>query len=88
MWIVAEITNASPNAAPRCRPTGHTGKTGAADHLRERVRPGEFANRFDQVLVGVGVAGDHAAQRGNHLERKEIVETIEARHVDRGKFKA
>ena len=60
----------------------------AAVLLRERIGPREAANRFDQIAVGLGVAGDGAAERRNHVEGVEIVERVEAGHVDRGELQA
>ncbi len=52
------------------------------------VRPRKAADRFDQVAIGLGVLGDGAAERGDDVEGVEIVERVEARHVDGGKFQA
>ena len=59
-----------------------------AHHGGERLRLREAADRFDQIAIGLGIAGDRAAERGNDVERIEVVEPVEARHVDGRKFKA
>ena len=48
----------------------------------------KFPDRFDEVLIGFGVAGDGAAERRDHLEREEVIEPVEPRHVDGGEFQA
>ena len=63
-------------------------KTGGADHLGESAGLRKFADRLDEILVGFGVAGHGAAERRNYLERKQIVEPIEAGNVDGGEFQA
>ena len=63
-------------------------KAGSLDHLREGFRFGKFANRFDEILIGLAVAGHRLADTRDHLERIELVERVEAGHVDRGKFQA
>ena len=44
-----------------------------AHHLGEHVRPREAADRLHQVAIGLGVAGDGAAERRDHVERIEVV---------------
>ena len=41
---------------------------------------------FDQILVGLGVARDHAAERRDHLEREHVIKAIEPGHLDGGEF--
>ena len=48
----------------------------------------KFTDRFDQVLIGVAIAGHRFADTRDHVERIEIVQRVEPRHVDRGKFQA
>src|SRR5436305_3100448 len=48
----------------------------------------EAADRFDQVAVGIAIAGDHLAQCRNRGEGIGLVKTIEQRHIDVGKFQA
>jgi hypothetical protein len=45
-------------------------------------------NRFDQILVGLGIPGDGAAERRDHLEREQVVDPVQPGHVDGGKFQA
>src|SRR3981081_3278852 len=63
-------------------------KTGRSDHLGKQVRPRKLTDRFDEVLIGLGVAGHGAAERWNDFERKQIVNSIEPRHIDGGEFQA
>ena len=67
----------------------------AARHLEHEISFVEgnaealaFPDRFDEVLIGFGVAGHRLAKLRNHLERKHVVEPVEAGHVDGGKFQA
>ena len=43
---------------------------------------------FDQILIGLAVAGHRPADRRDHVERIELVERVQPRHVDRGEFQA
>ena len=47
---------------------------------------GNFLIELDEVLIGFRIAGYGTAERRNHLEREEVVERIEAGHVDGGEF--
>ena len=42
----------------------------------------------DQIAIGLGVAHDRAADRRHDVERIELVQRIEPRHVDVGEFEA
>src|SRR6266516_1891168 len=64
------------------------GETGRADHVRKRGGLGKFTNRFHKVAIGFRVAGHGAAERRNHLERKQIINPIQPGHVDGGEFQA
>ena len=48
----------------------------------------EAADRFDQIAIGLGVAGHRAAERRDDVERIEVVERVEAGNVDGGEFEA
>src|ERR1700688_4132053 len=58
------------------------------DHLGKGIGLWKFTDRFHKVLIGFGVAGHGAAERWNQLERKQLVNPIEAGHIDGGKFQA
>src|SRR5207245_11009669 len=64
----------------------HAGKAGRPHHLGKGIGSGEAAERFDGIAVGLGVVGDGAAERGNHVEGVEIVEPGAARHADGGEL--
>src|SRR5215218_6574135 len=51
----------------------HPRKAGVADHLGKLIGPGELPDRFDEVLIGFRITRHGAAERRDHLERKEIV---------------
>src|SRR5262245_14989341 len=60
----------------------------AAHHLGECLRAWEAADRFDQIAIGLAVAGHDAPERRDHIERIEVVERIEPGHVDAREFEA
>ena len=64
------------------------GETGRADHVRKRGGLRKFTNRFHKVAIRFRVAGHGAAERRNHLERKQIVNPVQPGHVDSGEFQA
>src|SRR5262245_62817715 len=64
------------------------GEAGGADHLRERLLPGEPADALHQVAVGRGVARGEPAQPRDHLEGVEVVEAVEQRHLAGGELEA
>ena len=49
---------------------------------------GNFRIELDQILVSLAVAGHGLSNARNHLEGIKLIERIEARHIDRGKFEA
>ena len=63
-------------------------EAGGADHFGKGMGSWKFADRFDEIAIRFGVTGDDAAQRRNHLEGKQIVDPVQARHIDAGKFQA
>jgi hypothetical protein len=88
----AEITNASRNAAPRCRRSS-AGATRAQSPPRAAWRQNpagsrKTADRFHQIAIGFRIARNRAAERGNDIERIEVVEPVEAWNIDGGEFEA
>ena len=75
---VPEGSIAIRDPAETC-PLDHRGKT-------RLVR--ETGDRFDQVAVGLAVAGHQPPEGGDDVERVELVEPIETGHVDRRELKA
>src|SRR4029453_134738 len=57
-------------------------------HLGERLRAREAADRFDEVTGRLAVAGYDAPECRDHVERIEVVERVEAGHVDAREFEA
>src|SRR6185312_6260434 len=53
-------------------------EAGAADHRLEFRHRREAADRFDQVAVAVGIAGDRLAELRHQLVRIDIVGSLEA----------
>ena len=58
------------------------------DHLGEDRRLGKLADRFDQILVGLAVAGDRFADARDHIVGINVVERAQARQIDGGKLQA
>ena len=48
----------------------------------------ELANAFDKITIGIGSTGGQLTKARDHLERVEVIELIEQRYVDMGKFEA
>lgn len=74
-------------------PAGHdvvfdAGETCGLDHVGEGIGFWKLPDRFDQIAIGLGVAGDRAAKPRDHIERKQIVDPIEAGHIDGREFQA
>ena len=63
-------------------------KPAASIIARKHFRLGKLADRLDQILIGLAVAGDRLADARDHLEGIKLVERVEAGHVDGGKFQA
>jgi hypothetical protein len=86
------VTRLAGRSISRARRTAalerHAGKAGRPHHVGEGVRARETANRFDEIAVRRGVAGDGAAERWDHVEGIELVKRIEARQIDAREFKA
>ena len=80
-WAIAEITNASRNAARRCRRHA-SGRDAAKPASRiisaKAVGRGKLADRFDEIAIGFRVAGHHAAERRDHVERIDVVDACRA----------
>src|SRR3569833_1099378 len=67
---------------------GNSGEAGGADHVGERVGAGILADGFDQIAVGLGVAGDGTPELRDHVEGEHVVEPVEPGYFDAGKLKA
>src|SRR5712691_7752801 len=61
-------------------------EAGRAHYLGKRIGPRKPADRFDQVAIGLGIADHGTAERRDHVERVEVVERVEARHIDGGEL--
>src|SRR5690606_3785526 len=59
-----------------------------ADHLREAFLIRELADRFHEILVGLGIPCREFAKARNDLERVEIIRPVEHRDLALGKFQA
>ena len=49
---------------------------------------GNLRIELDEILIGLGIAGDGAAERRDHLEREQVIEPIEPGHIDGREFQA
>ena len=97
-WANAEITAArrAHSRQPECNATTPPVRTrwltrrnpAAAIIVGKGLRPRKAADRFDEVAVGVAIARHRAAQRRDDVEGIEVVERIEAGHVDGREFEA
>ena len=93
---IAEITARTQSRQPECSATtppvivsNETRRRPAARIISAKTFGfGNLRIELDQIAIGLGVARHGAADRGNDVERIELVEPIETRHVDRGKFQA
>src|SRR6476620_9825083 len=56
-------------------------KAGRADHVGEDRWWRKLADRLGEVAIGFGIAGDHATERRADVERVEIINPVEARHI-------
>src|SRR4051794_24425295 len=63
-------------------------EAGGADHPAERLRFWKFADRLDEVAIGLAIAGHRLTELGYDLEREQLIEPVEAGHVDAGEFQA
>ena len=59
-----------------------------ADHGGEGFLLGEATDAFDEILIGRAVAGRQFAEARDDLERMEIIDAVENRDLNFGKFKA
>lgn len=75
-----------PDDAARHGARGDAAEACIADHAREGGGSRETADRFDEVAVGLGIAGDEAAHFRNEFEGEGIIDCIEAGDVHGGKF--
>jgi hypothetical protein len=58
-----------------------------ADHVRERLLLGEFADALDEVLIRLRRACRQFTKTGNDFKRVEVIEPVEDRHLDLGELK-
>src|SRR5262249_32792143 len=65
---------------------GYAAEAGGANHRGEIVRLGKAPDRLDEVAVGFRIARDRAAERRDDIERIEVIERVEPRHVDGGEL--
>ena len=70
------------------RTKGDARESGGPHHAGKDLGRWKAADRFDQIAVGFGIAGDEAAERRDDVERIEVVECVEPRHIDGGEFQA
>src|ERR1700730_3001320 len=90
-WERAEITDRAglqPPARMQSHPPAgqdamaHAAESRTRNHVGKCLRLREAPDRFDQIAIGFRVSRHRAAQRRNDIERIEVVEQVEARHVD------
>ena len=62
------------------------GEAGCFHHRLERGLVGMLADRFGQVLVALGIAGEEFAEPRQHCERMKIVQRLEQGRTQRGEF--
>src|SRR5262249_45572729 len=48
----------------------------------------KFADGFHEIAIGLGITRHHAAEFGDHPEREQVIEPVEAGYIDAGKFQA
>src|SRR4051812_10473487 len=58
------------------------------NHVAEAIGMREAANRFDEIAVGVSVAGDELPEGGDSGEGISLVDPVEQRYVDIREFEA
>src|SRR5690606_15645273 len=63
-------------------------ETSLLDHRRKILLLGEFADRLDQIAVGIRVARNHLADARNSVERPLVINLVENRQFDLGEFEA
>src|ERR1700693_1647672 len=88
-WAAAEITESSKSPAGMNgddaageRVPRDAAEAGGARQIGESIRSRKAADRFREISVGGGVAGDQPTDLGNDLKRIELVEPVQTRHVD------
>src|SRR5690606_13072596 len=67
---------------------GNAGESSLADHIGKVLLVRKRTDGFDQIPVGVRIAGNHTANARNGIERPRVVNLVEDRHADFGKFEA
>ena len=79
----AHLRSSSPNAARRRPSTGCDTSPGRSPAARiiaaKRLLIGEAADRFDQILIAVAVAGHDLAQRRDDVEGIAVIEPLQRR---------
>ena len=66
---------------------GDAVEAGILDHRGEARLVGKAADRFDQIFVGLGIAGHEPAERRNDVEGEELVEPVEPGDVRRRRIR-
>src|SRR5436190_12294668 len=61
---------------------------GGGDQLRQFALRRKAADAFNEVGVGVAIAGDDLAEPGQELKAVEVVERLQERCYRRGEFEA
>src|SRR4249920_3421340 len=74
-----KLRSQSPARMERHNATGHRPKRYTAeacgfDHPRKYLRLGKFADRFDEILIGVAISGHNLAHTRDHLEGIEFIQ--------------
>src|SRR5438309_8661256 len=67
---------------------GNAVEARVGDHGSKVLLVGEFRDRFNQIGIGLAIAGDHPADPGNGIERPGFIGLVEQRHLDLRKFQA
>src|SRR5947209_5425321 len=61
-------------------------QSGGRDHAAEAVGMRKAADGFDEVAVGIAIAGHDFADGRNRRERIGLIDAVKQRHIDIGKF--
>src|SRR5262245_15685484 len=90
-WANWPITSEPPAGMKRGNAAGE-GRIGDAletrlpHHLGEIVRRREFSDAFNEIAIGVLIAGDMLADLRDHLEGIGVVDLVEHGDIDLGKL--
>src|SRR5215470_11337380 len=94
-WESAAITERAGSQPPPGMQRNHAAgqqaearpsEPGRRDHFRKGRRLRKAPDRFHQISVGFRVARDCPAEGRDHIEGIEVVERVQPRHIDAGKF--